>query len=210
MRFRLRDYYPLWCLYSTALRLTHNFVTSAESRHDPEHIVLQPPAGNACPLAPARFGLIPFRSPLLGESRLISFPRGTEMFQFPRLSSPQPMCSARDNAALPALGLPIRESTGQRPFNTSPWLIAVVHALHRLLVPRHPPCALTILTVINSRCDEPSDSIMVIPNYLFGQLCSFQGPCKSAARVMPGWSLKTQQHVCGPEGPRFVQARSTC
>jgi hypothetical protein len=32
-------------------------------------------------------GWIPFRSPLLGESRLISFPRGTEMFQFPRLPS---------------------------------------------------------------------------------------------------------------------------
>ena len=58
------------------------------------------------------------------------------------------MYSARDSAALPALGFPIRESTGQRLFNASPWLIAVVHALHRLLVPRHPPCALTILTVI--------------------------------------------------------------
>ena len=30
-------------------------------------------------------GSVPVRSPLLGESRLISFPRGTEMFQFPRL-----------------------------------------------------------------------------------------------------------------------------
>src|SRR2546428_13244732 len=58
------------------------------------------------------------------------------------------MCSAGDNAALPALGFPIRESTGQRLFSASPWLIAAVHALHRLLVPRHPPCALTILTVI--------------------------------------------------------------
>jgi hypothetical protein len=29
------------------------------------------------------FGLIPVRSPLLGESRLISVPTGTEMFQFP-------------------------------------------------------------------------------------------------------------------------------
>jgi hypothetical protein len=29
------------------------------------------------------FGLFPLRSPLLGESRLISFPRGTEMFHFP-------------------------------------------------------------------------------------------------------------------------------
>ena len=31
-----------------------------------------------------RFGLFPFRSPLLWESRLISFPLGTEMFHFPR------------------------------------------------------------------------------------------------------------------------------
>ena len=31
-----------------------------------------------------RFRLFPFRSPLLRESRLFSFPRGTEMFQFPR------------------------------------------------------------------------------------------------------------------------------
>lgn len=34
-----------------------------------------------------RFGLFRFRSPLLAESLLISFPRGTEMFHFPRLSS---------------------------------------------------------------------------------------------------------------------------
>ena len=36
---------------------------------------------------PARFGLVPVRSPLLRESRLISFPPGTEMFQFPGSSS---------------------------------------------------------------------------------------------------------------------------
>jgi hypothetical protein len=35
-----------------------------------------------------RFRLVPFRSPLLGESRLLSFPRGTEMFQFPRFPPP--------------------------------------------------------------------------------------------------------------------------
>ena len=35
-------------------------------------------------LTPGRFRLIPFRSPLLRESLLLSFPRGTEMFQFPR------------------------------------------------------------------------------------------------------------------------------
>jgi hypothetical protein len=34
-----------------------------------------------------RFGLYRFRSPLLSASRLISLPRGTEMFQFPRFAS---------------------------------------------------------------------------------------------------------------------------
>ena len=34
----------------------------------------------------SRFGLIPFRSPLLWESRLISFPSGTEMFHFPEFA----------------------------------------------------------------------------------------------------------------------------
>lgn len=33
------------------------------------------------------FRLFPFRSPLLGKSRLISFPPGTEMFQFPGFAS---------------------------------------------------------------------------------------------------------------------------
>ena len=31
-------------------------------------------------------GLVRVRSPLLAESRLMSFPRGNEMFQFPRLA----------------------------------------------------------------------------------------------------------------------------
>ncbi len=38
-----------------------------------------------------RFGLLRFRSPLLAESRLLSFPRGTEMFHFPRFA-PSHLC----------------------------------------------------------------------------------------------------------------------
>src|SRR5437588_12341337 len=36
---------------------------------------------------PGWFGLIRVRSPLLTESRLLSFPPGTEMFQFPGLAT---------------------------------------------------------------------------------------------------------------------------
>ena len=38
-------------------------------------------------IASRRFRLVPVRSPLLGESRLISVPPGTEMFQFPGFAS---------------------------------------------------------------------------------------------------------------------------
>src|SRR5713226_6555756 len=85
------------------------------------------------------------------------------------------MCSARDNVALPTLGFPIRASAGHWPFSASPRLIAAVHALLRLLVPRHPPCALTILTVIFGK--EPCGSCPVIP-VCHWLLCSFQGPRK--------------------------------
>ena len=51
--------------------------------------VPQPRTGNATRLYhQSRFGLFPFRSPLLRESLLLSFPRGTEMFQFPRFPPP--------------------------------------------------------------------------------------------------------------------------
>src|ERR1700712_5408241 len=39
-------------------------------------------------LTPCRFGLFPFRSPLLRELLLLSFPVGTEMFQFPTFPLP--------------------------------------------------------------------------------------------------------------------------
>ncbi len=35
--------------------------------------------------------------------------------------------------------------------SASPGLIAAAHVLHRLLVPRHPPCALSLLTGKNIR-----------------------------------------------------------
>ena len=56
---------------------------------------MPPPLGPTTPnwqrhqaLPPARFRLFPFRSPLLRESLLLSFPAGTEMFQFPAFPLP--------------------------------------------------------------------------------------------------------------------------
>src|SRR5215210_8542692 len=106
------------------------------------------------------------------------------------------MYSAQGDTALPVPGFPIRVSAGQSLFSSSPRLIAAVHALHRLLVPRHPPCALTILTVIVDNCDaEASRSFNGDLSVVWPCKCSFQGPARVPAGGLPGWSLKTQQYA---------------
>jgi hypothetical protein len=69
---RLRDFHPLW--------------SNIPERFDwgslPLRPVLQPHPDES-----GWFGLVRFRSPLLTESLLLSFPGGNEMFQFPPLAS---------------------------------------------------------------------------------------------------------------------------
>ena len=55
------------------------------------------------------------------------------------------MDSGRSTRALPRVSFLIRRSRDQRSVSTSPGLIAAAHVLHRLLAPRHPPCALVLL-----------------------------------------------------------------
>src|SRR6202051_2632995 len=72
------------------------------------------------------------------------------MFQFPSLPLRTLFYSGASITALPVMGFPIRKSRGQRLVSTSPELIAAAHVLLRLLAPRHPPCALSLLIVKNS------------------------------------------------------------
>ena len=60
------------------------------------------------------------------------------------------MDSGRSTRALPRVGFPIRKSRDQRLVSISPGLIAAAHVLHRLLAPRHPPCALVLLIEKNT------------------------------------------------------------
>ena len=55
------------------------------------------------------FRLFPFRSPLLGESQLISFPAGTEMFHFPAWAS-RVLWIQTWIGGIHRLGFPIRTS----------------------------------------------------------------------------------------------------
>src|SRR5699024_5046237 len=51
-------------------------------------------------------------------------------------------------------GSPIRTPSNQRLFADSPRLIAGYHVLHRLLMPRHPPTALTNLPNTNNQTQK--------------------------------------------------------
>jgi hypothetical protein len=57
------------------------------------------------------------------------------------------MYSVHDTEALPPVGFPIRKSPDQSLFSGSPRLIAAYYVLHRLPLPRHPPYALSSLTI---------------------------------------------------------------
>ena len=113
--FHIRDYHPLWSPFPKRF-VKFDAITSR---------------------------LLRFRSPLLSESRLMSFPRATEMFQFTRFAS----CSYEFTAGYLSVGFPIRKSPDQSLFASSPKLIAGYHVLRRLSSPRHPPHALIHLTL---------------------------------------------------------------
>ena len=72
----------------------------------------------------------------------MSFPPGTEMFQFPGFASHGYGFTVRYRKSG---GLPHSEISGSKAARGSPWLIAACHVLHRLSAPRHPPNALLSL-----------------------------------------------------------------
>ena len=76
---------------------------------------------------------------------MLSLPTGTEMFQFPALAS-CPYGFSAGSAGISRRGLPHSGIPGLASVCDYPGLIAAYHALHRLLVPRHPPYTLSSLT----------------------------------------------------------------
>lgn len=96
-----------------------------------------------------RFGLFPLRSPLLGESRFDFFSSAYLDVSVRQVSLPYTMYSCRDNRVLTPIGLPHSDISGSMLSSSSPKLFAGIRVLHRLLMPRHPPLALTSLTKKN-------------------------------------------------------------
>jgi hypothetical protein len=68
---------------SRAVRLRVGLITSRPVLRPVRLRPMTPPVQRRRAITHRQFRLFPFRSPLLGESRLISHPQGTKMFQFP-------------------------------------------------------------------------------------------------------------------------------
>ena len=91
------------------------------------------------------FGLFRFRSPLLPESHVVFSSSGyldVSVHRVPFLTlwigvRITEDCSVR---------FPHSEISGSMDICSSPKLFAAYHVFHRLLVPRHPPCALSSIT----------------------------------------------------------------
>src|SRR5229473_4683188 len=87
LRFRLQGYHPLCRRFPTSsatLTISYSLPDQQLRLSDPA----TPNAQRLPAMTRARFGLFPFRSPLLRESRLLSLPVGTEMFHFPTFPPP--------------------------------------------------------------------------------------------------------------------------
>ena len=141
------------------------------------------PCNPARALRRARFGLFPGRSPLLGESLLFSLPAGTKMFQFPAFAPPN-----NGGASANAGGLPHSETRGSKAGCASPRLVAASHVLHRLLEPRHPPCALNYFRAPRHQPRLRSRT----PDYLAGRralvLSSVAVLCASMSKIVCPWA----------------------
>src|SRR5262245_9020868 len=84
----------------------------------------------------------------------MSFPPGTEMFQFPGFASlPYEFRQQYRRSG----GLPHSEIHGSKLVRSSPWLIAAYHVLHRLCAPRHSPDALKSLDCSHYQCPSEDD-----------------------------------------------------
>src|SRR5271165_7138466 len=107
-----------------------------------------------------------FRSPLLSQSRFLSFPPGTEMVHFPGFARARLWIHRAVRGFYPR-GFPHSEIPGSKPACGSPRLIAACHVLRRLLLPRHPPCALSSLT---TKFTQHTAVVRATPHKLYGPL----------------------------------------
>ena len=127
-RFRLRGFHPLWPAFPKPFGYQSSSVMQSEP-HNANTVVwalsLSLAATKEIDVSFSSWGYLDVSVPLVPPAWLWIHHAVTEV------------CSA---------GFPHSDISGSRDICSSPKLFAAYHVFHRLLVPRHPPCALIRLT----------------------------------------------------------------
>jgi hypothetical protein len=146
LAFRLRGCHPV----SPAFQCRSARRRFCDSLHPRQRVLVGPttPKRKRLPsITPLRFRLFPVRSPLLRE---YLFLRVLRCFRSPRALHPayliQRGVTRHDPGRVAPFGNPRITACAAAPRDFS----QLCHALHRPLVPRHPPCALSNLTKLIS------------------------------------------------------------
>jgi hypothetical protein len=143
-QFRVRGCYPLWPGFPSGSAITQlcNFPTRRQTDQARPY---NPRTTTTAVYHIARVWALPFSLATTQGVEVSFLSSGYLDVSVPQLASSCPMYSGTGTRALPRVSFLIRKSPDQRLVSTSPRHIAAAHVLHRLLAPRHPPCALILL-----------------------------------------------------------------
>ena len=158
-QFRVRGCYPLRPGFPSGSTITQ-FCNFPTRRQTDQARPYNPRTTTTAVYHIARVWALPFSLATTQGVEVSFLSSGYLDVSVPLLASSCPMYSGMGTRALPRVSFLIRKSPDQRLVSTSPRHIAAAHVLHRLLAPRHPPCALILL---------------IEKNMLLMSLWSFQG-----------------------------------
>jgi len=125
---------------SRTVRLTHGLVTSRPDRSPVQRHPTTPRRQRLRAITPARFGLFPFRSPLLRESRRFLLLPVLRCFSS-RACLHTAYVFSDGSRGMTRGGFPHSETAGSKVARHLPGPFAADSVLHRPLAPGHPPCA---------------------------------------------------------------------
>jgi hypothetical protein len=153
--FRLQDCHLLWWVVPdpSTRNAVGNFPRGRQSPPDRTH---NPATATLAGLHRNGLGSSHFARRYSGNHGCFLFLGVLRCFTSPR-SPRTPMYSVHDDRALPRPGCPIRTSPDHSLFSGSPKLFAASHVLRRLSTPRHPPIALSSLTISPLSWGTPKD-----------------------------------------------------
>ena len=144
-RFRLQDFHLLWSLFpkDSANMLVFYSPTSSQFGLQAPHNTTDTTVATFT--VSSGLGSFPFARHYSGNRYYFFFLGVLRYF-----NSPRSLCRTYEFSAefrrMTSGELPHSEIAGSKVVSTYPTLIAGYHVLHRLLVPRHPPYALSNLT----------------------------------------------------------------